>query len=119
MHGDEVEVGGLGDESWLQSGKVTPNVEENGKHFGGMSWSSGTVANCLPSRNLPNGAARAKRSQRCYEYIVEASGSKGYGVAMSSGHGSGSIEDGRSCDLGHEVKSRRDEELESRLGTWH
>jgi hypothetical protein len=62
---------------------------------------------------------RAKRSQQCYEYKVEASGSKGYMVAMSSSHGSGSIEDERSCDLDYEVKSRRDADLGSRLGTWH
>jgi hypothetical protein len=47
MDGDEVEVGGLGDEGWLQSDKVMPYVEENGKHFGGLSWSSGTDGNCL------------------------------------------------------------------------
>lgn len=50
---------------------------------------------------------------------MEASGSKGYMVAMSSSHGRGRIEDERSCDLDYEVKSRRDADLGSRLGTWH
>jgi hypothetical protein len=99
-----------------------PYVEENGKHFGGLRWASGTEGNCLQVGISPPVSRSGKAlSTVLYSGSVWLKGIHGRhvksSILRSIDHGTGGIENGKSCDLDYEVKSRRDAGLDLALGT--
>jgi hypothetical protein len=44
MYGNEVEMGCLGDEGWLQRGNLMPYIKDDREHFGGLRWQAALIA---------------------------------------------------------------------------